>query len=493
MKKFKLQDNAPARKQSRLYFRIVLVLVVLAGMGHLILGASIPVVFMGAAATILSLLPIFFFEVFNLAAILVALVGLRYVGFPLFAKLFMGQPLDSYLSDPIGSFGVVLVGVLGYLCAFWAATGIPIRNPLLDRTLDPKALSRISILAAVVGLAANLAVAFRVDEDYAGIRISEFFTSFLHLALITGIARCIVASDRRKSADLWVIFISLAEVVFAIAANSRMALMETFLCFVVTLSAFGRRIRWRQFGMVLISTAVMMIFITPVFLYVRSFRGDLSWTSRIAATVEAAANYPEALFEFLQNRDKQDQLGWYLNYYGSPQNVFERVSHINHVDVLKSGVDTWNTFGFEDLILALKRAMPRIVSKDKPLEYSQGYWLYSGIGIPNPGPFATAALIGNGYAAFSWMGSFLYPFGLGLAWLIIIKKVVGWDLRDNIWVVYMLLRVQNQFVEGSSDAYLIHILRILPQDFVMLWILDAVGKGRIFNFWRKNLVFFHGK
>jgi hypothetical protein len=493
MPKTDIQDIASDMRQTWLYFKAAVLLVTLAACAHMLLGARIVVVLMGAAATLLSLLPIAYFGVFNSAAILVGLVGLRYVGFPLFAKLFMGQPLDSYLLDPIGSFGVVLVGVLGYLCAFWTAAKIPIGRPLLERTLDQRILGRISFMAAAVGITANLAIAFRVGEEYAGITIAEFFTSFLHLALITGIARIIVASNRRKTVDSWVVIILIAELAFGMIANSRMALMETLLCFVVTVSAFEHKIRWRQLGMVFISIVVMMIFITPVFLYVRSFHSHLPWTTRIVATMEAAANWSDALSNFMQYRDQQDQLGWYLNYYGSPQNVFERVSHINHVDVLKNGADTWRTVGFEDLRLALKRALPRVLSADKAVGFSQGYWHYSSIGIPYPGSFATAALIGTGYAAFSWIGSLLYPLALGLAWLLIIRKMAGWEIRSNIWVVYMLIRVHNQFVEGSSDAYLINILRNLPQDFVVLWILDAVGRGSILKSWLKKPVVFDGK
>ncbi|MBP1609289.1 MAG: hypothetical protein H6Q04_1524 [Acidobacteria bacterium] len=485
MPKANMQDIASSKRHSRFYFKTAVVLVAVAAIAHLFLGARVVVVLLGVAITLLSLLPIVYFGVFNLAAILIALLGIRYAGFPIFAKLFMGQPLDLFLIDPIGSFAVVLVGILSYLGAFWTASKCSIGRPLLHQTLDQAVLARISILAAAVGIAANLAMALRAGEEYSGITIAEFFASFLHLALIAGIARAIVASNRRSGVDSFVIVIVIAELVFGMVRNSRVTLIETLLCFVITVSAFEYKIRWRSFGMVYIFMVMMVIFITPVFLYVRSFHGQLSWTARIAATMDAAVNWPDTFSYFLQYRDKRDQLGWYLNYYGSHQNVFERLSLVNHVDVLKSGVDAWQTVGFEDLSMSLERVMPRALAPNKPRDFSQGYWLYSGIGIQYPGPFATSPLIGTGYAAFSWIGSFLYPFVLGFAWILIIKKMTGWELHNNVWVIYMLLRIQNQFVEGSSDAYLIYILRSLPQDFIILWILNAVGRWHIINSWPK--------
>jgi hypothetical protein len=45
----------------------------------------------------------------------------------------------------------------------------------------------------------------------------------------------------------------------------------------------------------------------------------------------------------------------------------------------------------------------------------------------------------------------------------------------------LLIRIHNQFVEGSSDAYIINSLRCLPQDLVLLWIIEAVARGRFMH------------
>ena len=489
----RIQSLAPAARHGRLLLKTAFILILIVSFGHLVLGAHPLVVLMGGSAALFSVLPIAYLGIFNVAAILIGLVGFRYVGFPLFAKLAMGQPLDSFLLDPAGSFGAVSVGVAGYLIAFVAASNLSIGRPLLQHTAREELLGSISFLAAVIGIAANLVFALRAGEAQTDITVAKFFVAFIHLALITAIARSVVASNLRKSVDLWVVVILIAEIVFGMVRNSRMALMETFMCFVVTVSAFEYRIRWRHFALVATFIGLMVIFVTPIFLYVRSFRNDLSWTGRIGATIDASANWPQAFSDFLRHRDLKDRLGWYLNYYGSPQNVFERMSNINHVDVLKAGADSHAMVGLEDLGLAIERAMPRILAPNKPLGYSQGHWLYKNIGISNPGPYATAPLIGTGYAALGWMGAFFYPLLLGFAWLLFVKKICGWNLQGNIWAIYLLLRVHNQFVEGSSDSYLLHIFRSLPQDFVLLWIVDTIARGRFLHPWRRESVQIYGK
>jgi hypothetical protein len=471
----------PATHQGRLLVKGWCILIGLSCVFHIALGADLIVVCPAGLAALLSIYPIAIYGFLNIGAVLVALVAFRYVGFPLLAKLAMGQPLDTYLLDPAGSFEVVLIGLLGYLVALLMASYFSVGRPFLQPTSNKAILGRISFLAAVIGITANLTVAFRTGEYYQGITIAEFFVPFLHLALISSIARILQASKKQRSLDMWVAILLILEIAFAMVKNSRMALTETFLCYIATVVAFEIRIKWKQFTVTIFSIGIVIIFATPVFLYVRDTRDDLSWTERIDATLEMAFRWPEAFAYYQNYTNLVDRIGWHLNYYGSPQNVFERMTLVNHVDVIKAGSDSHGRIGQEDLRLSLERAMPRMLSPNKPREYSQGSWLYERIGLPNQGPFATAPLIGTGYAAFSWTGAFFYPLVLGMTWLLILKKISGWDLQGNIWVIYLLLRVHNQFVEGSSDAYVVYILRNLPQDLILLLIVEVVARGRFLH------------
>ncbi|MBC2710772.1 MAG: hypothetical protein HGJ94_07155 [Desulfosarcina sp.] len=489
----RLHRLTPATHQGRLLVKGGGILTGIACVLHIALGADSIVACSAGLAVLLSIYPIAIYGFLNIGAVLIAIVGFRYVGFPILAKLAMGQPLDTYLLDPVGSYGVVLLGLLGYLSALFMASNFSVGRPFLQMASNKAILGRISFLAAAIGITANLTVAFRAGGHYQGITIAEFFVPFLHLALISSIARVLQASEKQRSFDVWVVILLILEIAFAMVQNSRMVLMETFLCFIATVIAFEIRIKWKQFSVAVFAIGMIIILSTPVFLYVRNSRDDLSWTQRIDATLEMILKWPEAFAHYQKYRDLVDRLGWHLNYYGSPQNVFERMTLVNHVDVIKAGSDSHGNVGLEDLRLSFERAMPRILSPDKPRKYSQGSWLYERIGLPNQGPFATAPLIGTGYAAFGWNGTFFYPFFLGCSWLLIVKKISGWHLQGNVWVIYLLLRVHNQFVEGSSDAYVVHILRSLPQDFLLLWMVETVARGRFLHPWRRKAVQVYGK
>ena len=464
---------------SKVLMKVVIIVTGLACVLHIMLGASPIVVFLAGITLSLSLSSIAIYGLLNVPVILIAVLGFRYVGFPLFAKLAMGQPLDTNLLDPVGSYLVVFVGILGYLFAKSLTVNLSVGRPVLHPVPNKAILGRISFLAAIIGLTANLSVAFRTGEQYGGLTVAEFFVSFLHLSLIAAIARVTHESKMNRSLDKWVVILLFLEIFFAMVQNSRIALMEVFLCYIVTVFAFEARIKWRPIAATVLAIGIMVIFITPVFLQVRHLRDDLSWIQRINATFYAAVNWNKSFANYLEFERNQHETGHLLNYYGSPQNALERMTLVNHVDVLKAGTDGRGKVGFEDLRFSLERAMPRFFFPDKPRTYSQGAWLYAEIGVTYVvSGFATAPLIGAGYAAFGWIGAFLYPAVLSLAWFLIVKKISGFNLQGNVWAIYLLLRIHNQFVEGSSDAYVAFLLRYLPQELVLLWVVGVIGRGR---------------
>jgi hypothetical protein len=233
MLKQRLKEIAPDTNQGRMFLKIAGALVAVAAGCHLIMGAGFAAVLFCAAAILLSLLPMAYLGPLNIASVLVAMVGFRYVGFPLFAKLAMGQALDTYLLDPTGSFGVVLVGVLSYGLALLISSRMPLGRPLLAPISSQAALGRISFLAAAVGITANMAMAFRAGETYTGITVAPFFTPFLHLALIAAVARVMLRSSQKRSMDVWVIVVLISEITFGIVRKNPMALLEKLVFFVV--------------------------------------------------------------------------------------------------------------------------------------------------------------------------------------------------------------------------------------------------------------------
>jgi len=466
----------PNKFQNKHFFEVLTAIYFTSGIVHLFLGANFLVVSTAVISFLLTVFPLSYYGFLNLGSLLIFLVGFRYVGFPLIAKIAYGQPLDTYLFNPLLAYTIVLLGIVGYLLSFILVNAINIGRPFLKRVTDRNSLFRISLLSSVIGITANIFVSLRVGNYYSGITIADFFTSFLHLSLISAIAYSIQISRPRYRIYIWISFIFLLHILFSFSRDSRWFLIQALLCFIFTSVAFNAQIKWRHlFSVLLIIT--LSILITPVYLSVRKYE-TLTWTQRIDLITNSFINLPKTILKYSKKQRLYAKRNWYLNYYGTPDNVLERLSLVNHVDSLSKGTDERGTLKFRDLSWSFKRAMPRFILPDKPLGHSLGYRLYNNFKIRASGEYSTAPLIGTGYVAFEWIGALFYPFLLGSLLLFIVNKMSGLNLHENIYGVFMLILLHNSFAEGSSDRYILLILRSLPQNLLILLSIQFASKFR---------------
>jgi hypothetical protein len=469
-------NHSRLSKQRRQFVKTLGVLTGLACLAHLFIGADPVVVAIAGLTFMLSICPVAMCGFFNIGAVLIGLVGFRYVGFSIFAKLAMGQPLSSNLLHARGAFLVVLVGVVGYLVAFACAYKLNVGRPISRPVNKEMQLGRISLLAGALGVTAALVHFSHVDRAYRGTHVVSFFVNLIDLALICAFARNILRS-RRQIADWWVWLLAGAVALIVLISSSRGLAVAVLMCFVATKTAFGTKIDWRVLCAGAAIMALVVMLVTPVFLYVRGSRTGLTLNQFIGATWRAATDWHGTLSRYLaQSRLQEESQGWFLRYYGSRANILTRLSLVNHVEVLKNGSDSHGRFGLYDLCTAFEKAVPRILAPNKPRGFSQGDWLYATMGIPtHMGGHSTAPLIGEGYAGFGWPGAFCYPFLMGFAMFLFIKKISGWDLRGNVLAIFLLICIQNSFVEGDSSSYIIGVLRILPQDLVLMWLMTRLS------------------
>jgi hypothetical protein len=464
-------------KSVKVIYWWALLAIAVCGYIHIAIGADPLVPLLATSAMILGIAPLIRYGPLNLGSVLIFLVAFRYVGFSIFAKLGLGQALDTNLDQPLSSFAAVAIGVFAYFMAFMIINEIDIGLPLLRPVVEPRLLLRVSFIAFVIGIAANLEYAFRVNLQTESWTISSFFMPFLHLALISATASAILKSNGHRILDGWVLVVLVVEVIFAFVQNSRATVLEAILALAITDVAFRGKFTKNQVAITM-TAILLLILITPVFLFVRGFRDDLNWKERISSTVRVLGNWKDAEaaineYRFIQSSES----GFTLRYYGVSTNYFERMSLVNNTDVLINGVDRIGHLGFEVVDRAIKFAMPRLLVPDKPVDYSEGDWMhYIYVGDYRYGGFLSTPLIGAGYVSCGWFGVFVFPFIIGFGILFLVKKAAGIYITGNIWSVYMLLVLNNQFVEGGTWSNVAIILRQIPQDtIVMLFIASIAG------------------
>ena len=233
------------------------------GLLHVAIGADPLVSTLAVMAMALGMAPIIRFGVWNIGAILVFLVAFRHVGFPLFAKLALAQALDTHLDQPLAAFAAVTAGVFAYFSAFMLVNNIKVGLPLLRPVTTPRLLRRLSVLAFLVGFAANLELALRINVQTDAWNISNSFLPFLHLALIASAASALSRSDGRRILDGWTLTVLAVEGAFALVNNVRTPILESVLALALTDAAFHGRFTKKQVA-ITIGAFLLLIAITPV-------------------------------------------------------------------------------------------------------------------------------------------------------------------------------------------------------------------------------------
>lgn len=463
------------RAQYRTAIKTALILLGLVGVAHIGLGSNPIVPALAILTMALAMWPIARYGVNNFGAIILLWIAFRYVGFPMFAKLTLGQALDTNLSQPVEAFATVLLGIVSYLGAIVLANRVSTGKPLINPVTEPRMLLWISFVAFAIGFVANFQPALQSVGSFDDLTIANFFTPFLHLALIAGTAALLVKSGGRKIIDPWTLIIIVTEVAVGFSTGGRAQLIETFLCLILTGAAFKGHFNKKHIGAG-VAAFVLLLAITPALLFVRGTSDTLSMYERIGSTIEALTDWEASRAALIDSEAEESvSAGFYLNYYGSPNNIFQRFSLVNDVDALIVGTGNSGVLGFEVLDLATQRVLPRFIAPDKPREYSEGDWIYCEFAFRCLyGNFQTASLIGVSYAAFGWVGVMVIPFFLGLALLLLVKKAVGFNMVGNIWSVFLLVALNNQLVEGGVAPHFAMLFRVVPQIIVVMLALAGL-------------------
>ena len=441
---------------------------------HLLLGSNFVVVLLSIFIIIIGTIPISIVGYLNIGSVFVFLVAFRYVDFPTIAKLLMLQPLDSNLYQPLEAFFAVLVGLIGYLIAFFASNTINVGKPFLRPLLKTKQLLIISIFSALIGGVAWSGKINAINDIAGGVDISqrvtyyEFFTSFFWLAIITATAKVMIDSNCKKSISHWVAILILMQVVFGFIASSRIIIFNGILSYFLTVISFRGKIQWRYIAAISITVFCIIFFITPIMLYVRGVGNKLPAIDRLKSTIQTANSALNNVRMFNELKERINQSQSFLNYYGEPKIILERASLVEHVDAVIKGTDLSRNTGFRSIEIGLERILPRFLNPKKKIGWSIGYWIYDKIGLPSSyGMFATVPLIAEGYSSFGWLGVFIFPIIFSLPIFLIFKKI-GWSLMHNIWGIYFVIKFHNSFVEGDSSTYLLALFRFLPQDILLI-------------------------
>jgi hypothetical protein len=249
---------------------------------QLLLGASLVIVAMCAAATTIPFLYLGFYGR-DLYGVLGIGFGLQYPGVALVAKTIYGQTLESNLYDAYAAFGLILLLMFVLTAMLVVARTLDWGEAFFRFPRDLVSLRRLSVACICIGLAGDLAYSTNLSNQYAASSggacqlLAQQFGTLYYLGLIAEAVYAVVKTDGRSFVTRRLLFLFIIQVIIFISFNERGNIIAGLIGIVTVMFLYNTiYIRHVIIGILVVSFFVYVF--TPITLFLRASRGRVSLT-----------------------------------------------------------------------------------------------------------------------------------------------------------------------------------------------------------------------
>ena len=148
---------------------------------------------------------------------------------------------------------------------------------------------------------------------------------------------------------------------------------------------------------------------------------------------------------------------------------------VQHVDIIKSGIDSNGELGIWPAGWAFQHAVPRVLNGEKTQDaMCDVMFAHAGIlprGFKND---LTLGMVGGSYAMFGWVVSRSIPFVLFTCFMIQQRLWAG-NSTANLWAIVLLIDSFNAFTEAEPSMFIEHLIREFPLHFVALYFTHQIA------------------
>lgn len=413
----------------------------------------------------------------------IAMVGLKIVIISQWAKVFFGQPGDSYLDVPVLTIGVLTAGMI----SIWLA-GLTV-GPLMGRKKILKPMERsdlllgLSVVVYALGLSSYLYVMFHGFDQMSGdVSVGGFVgllrqLGFIYpVATIGAIAYTIIASGHKRSIGLWAAIPLATQFIFGILSTSKQMMFEPFLLYLLTCLAFDYKFKAKH---LVLSSLIFIIMVTVLFPFAqlgRTFtrdndpRQNLMLTNIFIKDIFLNQENLEEVETFIEDAAYKKQR---FLYYGRDMGLLDRMSLIEQNDELVRAVGEQGFSGWHTVSHGFKMLPPRLLYPDKPV-YNTANYFGRKIETLSDEDYTTQismGIIAEAYDAFGWLGVIVIPY-LAMAAFILLFNTLSGNLERNIWTVFLIGIFQHNLVEATVSSITLYIFQfpilLLVTYFVLL-------------------------
>ncbi len=448
------------------------------------LGADISVTLICVVTGIVCLLPVYVYTPSRTVGVLFMMIWYVFSFGELLTKTILFQPVDSFLFSPLLTHLIMLVGAVAMSLGALAAYVItPFRGNALPPQLDPRKLTALAFVFAGFWLT-SFALGFLGANGKA---LAIFFGGYHIAAFACATSAAIIRSKGAKSVSALSLGFGMFICVASLAANSKAGLMAVGFAYFMCVLAFGARLRWRTMTVVGLALFLLSVSVYPAIHLVRGHRERQTALQTVEETLQTSVALlvrdPTAVDE-VEAMDRQvDMLSYnsYRNFYLGRSNIwFDRFIATGYIDAITRRVSFDGPFlGMQFVLAQSFDWLPRqfLPDKENATRLSSGDRIMRAFGMSQAEtssqptvPMPIETFVSGGF------------FGIMLeipvfAIFCLVLNIIVYDLKKNIWGVYLIIAYSYLTAVASYSLYLFIIARQLPADALLITIASVAANS----------------
>jgi hypothetical protein len=453
--------------------KLIIFLIMLQLVIHIFNNSNLICVVLLAGTLLIGALLIFSGGVSNPLALMGFIFLARYIGIASVLKILLGQPLDSNLSVPGESFGMMLACAAQLYVAFLLVEKIRFQKPFLPPFNDPDELKTFSYLCTFFGLITMALMAKRPRNEPDLMGFYQFAENIYPMAIVARTAYVCQRSANAKIIDFQLLAMLGVGIAFSFLMGVKMMAFSCMLAYTMTLVCLKRSVPVKLLVVAGIGVSIVILVVTPIINTLRESQkmDDKTDGEKIVILVDFFKNQDLAqnAAAFARQEDIEVHYYDYFGQIGMFRPVAERVALIENSDALIRGINTNGYLGSYLVTEVFSRMLPRVFNPKKDMISTGDYIVWhAGASRRDSIGYPTVGIIGSSYAICGWPTVLCVPFILFTSFFATVKFISGSSCNfDYLWNIYILVIYGHEISECDVSSFIQLIIRVIPLDFAV--------------------------
>jgi len=366
-------------------------------------------------------------------------------------KVYLGEPADSNLQNPVLTMGIYLAGMCMMLVAAFLSRRLATKNALLGKMVTDANMQTATVGCMVTGFVVFIVSFFVPGGNGTVLSALSQINRFLPLAVMLGVLNTNRRSGGTRSVNLPVLVSAGFMFTIGLLNFSKEGMFTPFVCWLLAASSQRYKISRFQLCGVFFVAFFVFYYLVPYSQYGRTYKEEgeafnvdtsLSLLSKLDYVRE---QYYESSTEAIEDRVQ--------GYFNKPQGFFDRLEMISIDDALDNHTQQFGPLGFYPVLQSFQNVVPHFIWPDKPNLTSGNNFAHE-IGLLSESDLSTGVSFSSTATAFhlgGWYGIFLLAPAIWLLLFTIFDSLCG-DIRKTPWGLLVMVLFAHAAPEGDINS-----------------------------------------